>query len=360
MSRLHHALLPVSAALAAVCLAAASPAAAAAPAPGPALGKGLGQHAATVGLTTYWSGTTYQLRDTTRGDTRTLDALGRTGPAGGVLFTDADNTWGDGTPAHRQTAAVDVQYGTAVTWDFYQAVFGRKGVRGDGRGVVSRVHYGSAYPGAFWDDSCACVSYGDGSPGGRAPTSLDLVGHNLAQGLVSSTANLTYSGEPGALRVATADLLAAGGEFFADNPADVGDYLFGERVSPDGPLRRMDRPSADGRSPDYWSRDIGRLDPYAASGPARHFFYLLAEGSGPKTINGVAYDSPTYDGSTLLGIGRDKALRIWYRALTVNMTSTTSYAGARAATLRAAADLYGPASPETTAVAATWTAVNVR
>ncbi|MCB5178870.1 M4 family metallopeptidase [Streptomyces antimicrobicus] len=351
--------------LAAACLAtatpaAAIPAAAAAPAPGPALGTGLSQHAGAVPLTTYWTGTTYQLRDPTRGDTRTLDAMNQSTGSGGVLFTDPDNTWGDGTPAHRQTAAVDVQYGSAVTWDFYLAAFGRKGVRGDGRGVTSRVHVGSAHPGAHWDDSCGCVGYGDGAPGGKAPTSLDIVGHTLAQGLVSSTGNLAYSGEPGALRVATADILAAGGEFFADNPTDVGDYLFGERLQPDAPLRRMDRPSSDGRSPDYWSKDIGRLDPYAASGPARHFFYLLAEGSGTKTINAVTYDSPTHDGSRLPGIGRDKALRIWYRALTLNMTSTTSYAGARTATLRAATDLYGPASPEATAVAATWTAVNVR
>ncbi|MEV6104775.1 hypothetical protein AB0M28_08660, partial [Streptomyces sp. NPDC051940] len=30
-------------------------------------------------------------------------------------------------------------------------------------------------------------------------------------------------------------------------------------------------------------------------GPANHFFYLLSEGSGVKTINGVTYDSPTFD-----------------------------------------------------------------
>ncbi|MGW3552130.1 hypothetical protein ACWDLL_14880 [Streptomyces griseoincarnatus] len=42
----------------------------------------------------------------------------------------------------------------------------------------------------------------------------------------------------------------------------------------------------------------------------------LAEGSGARTVNGVSHDSPTYDGSTVTGIGRAKALRIWYEAPT--------------------------------------------
>lgn len=325
---------------------------------GTGTGTGRSQYAGTVPLSTTRTGTTYQLRDPSRGDQRTLDALNQTsGP--GVLFTDADNVWGSGTAANRQTAAVDVHYGTAVTWDFYLAAFGRAGVRGDGVGTTSRVHYGTNFGNAFWDGGCACVSYGDGSVPGRPPTSLDVVGHELAHGLTASTAGLGYSGEPGALNEGTSDILATAGEFFADNKTDVGDYLLGERAF-DGPPHRMDRPSADGVSRDYWSRDIGSLDPHAASGPARHFYYLLAEGSGPKVINGVSYDSPTQDGSKLLGIGREKATLVWYRALIRHMTSTTNYSRARAATLQAATDLYGAGSVEVARVAAAWTAVNVR
>lgn len=91
---------------------------------GTGTGTGRSQYAGTVPLSTTRTGTTYQLRDPSRGDQRTLDALNQTsGP--GVLFTDADNVWGSGTAANRQTAAVDVHYGTAVTWDFYLAAFGR-------------------------------------------------------------------------------------------------------------------------------------------------------------------------------------------------------------------------------------------
>ncbi|MGH3368863.1 MAG: M4 family metallopeptidase, partial [Nocardioidaceae bacterium] len=40
-------------------------------------------------------------------------------------------------------------------------------------------------------------------------------------------------------------------------------------------------------------------------------------------------------------------------------TSTTDYAGARDATVKAASDLYGASSAEVAAVEATWTAVAV-
>ncbi|MFB7755336.1 M4 family metallopeptidase, partial [Streptomyces sp. NPDC056121] len=103
-----------------------------------------------------------------------------------------------------------------------------------------------------------------------------------------------------------------------------------------------------------------RLDVHYSSGVANHFFYLLSEGSGAKTINGVSYNSPTSNGASLAGIGRAKAEQIWYKALSTYMTSTTNYAAARTATLQAAGDLYGANSAEQQAVAATWSAVNVK
>ena len=96
-----------------------------------------------------------------------------------------------------------------------------------------------------------------------------------------------------------------------------------------------------------------------SSGVANHFFYLLAEGSGARVYSGVDHTSPTCNGSSLAGIGRDAAGKIWYRALTTYMTSSTNYAGARAATISAANDLFGAGSTQANAVAATWSAVSV-
>jgi Zn-dependent metalloprotease len=73
----------------------------------------------------------------------------------------------------------------------------------------------------------------------------------------------------------------------------------------------------------------------------------------------VKYDSPTYDGSQVTGIGRAKATAIFYRALTRYMVSTTDFHDARNATLKAAADMYGASSTEYMTVDKAWAAVNV-
>ncbi|KAB1146288.1 M4 family metallopeptidase [Streptomyces luteolifulvus] len=338
-----------------------------------ATGDGTSLYSGTVALETTLSGSTYQLKDATRGNTYTGDAANKTDlcflgiclrRAPSTVFTDADNHWGTGTASDRASAAVDAQYGTDTTWDYYKNVHGRSGIAGDGKGSYNRVHYGSNYNNAFWDDSCFCMTYGDGDGTTFGPlVSLDVAGHEMSHGVTSKTAALTYSGEPGGLNEATSDIFGSLVEWYANNPSDAGDYLIGEKIVRSGfgrdALRSMDKPSKDGDSADCWSSSVGNLDVHYSSGVANHFAYLLAEGSGAKTVGGVSYNSPTCNGSTVTGIGRDKLGAIWYRALTVYMTSSTKYAGARTATLNAAKDLYGAGSAEHDAVAAAWSAVDV-
>ncbi|MFJ8946613.1 M4 family metallopeptidase [Streptomyces sp. NPDC102395] len=328
-------------------------------------GTGKSLYSGTVTLGTSLSGSTYQLNDTGRGGHKTYNKARSTSSSAGTLFTDADDTWGTGAASSSstdQTAAVDAAYGAQTTWDFYKNTFGRNGIKNNGVAAYSRVHYGSAYVNAFWDDSCFCMTYGDGSGNTKPLTSLDVAGHEMTHGVTSNTAGLNYSGESGGLNEATSDIFGTAVEFYAANTKDVGDYLIGEKININGdgtPLRYMDQPSKDGASANYWSSSLKNLDVHYSSGPANHFFYLLSEGSGAKTINGVSYNSPTSNGSTITGIGRAKAVQIWYKALTSYMTSTTNYAGARTATLNAASALYGSTSTEYNTVAAAWSAVNV-
>jgi zinc metalloprotease ZmpA len=327
-------------------------------------GTGKSLYSGTVTLGTTLSGSTYQLYDTTRGGHKTYN-LARSTSGTGTLFTDADDVWGTGAASSSstdQTAAVDAAFGAQTTWDFYKNTFGRNGIKNNGVAAYSRVHYSSGYVNAFWSDSCFCMTYGDGSGNVKPLTSLDVAGHEMTHGVTSNTAGLNYSGESGGLNEATSDILGTAVEFYAANSNDVGDYLIGEKLNINGngtPLRYMDQPSKDGASANYWSSTLKNLDVHYSSGPANHFFYLLSEGSGAKTINGVSYNSPTYNSSTLTGIGRDKAVQIWYKALTSYFTSTTTYAGARTGTLSAAAALYGSGSTEYNAVAAAWSAINV-
>lgn len=333
-----------------------------------AQGNSLYSGQVTIGSTRQDDGT-YALIDPAHGNHRTLDSSVN---SNGVLFTSNNDVWGDGTAANPQTAAVDAAYGAQTTWDFYHDSFGRNGIADDGRGSTSRVHYeqqqGVPLANANWQDGCFCMSYGDGADGQHPVTSLDIAAHEMTHGVTSSTAGLGNVGESPGINEAISDMMAAAVEFYADNPNDVPDYTMAELddLHGDGkPIRYMDLPSKAGISSvgyaplDYWTPQAKSEEPHMVAGVGDHFFYLLAEGSGQKTINGVDYDSPTYDKLPVAGIGLADAADVVYRALTVYMTSTTDYAGARTATLQAAADLYGSGSDAWEAVANAWAAVNV-
>ncbi|MET9618371.1 M4 family metallopeptidase [Kitasatospora indigofera] len=326
-------------------------------------GVGNSQYSGQVTIGTAGSGGSYSMTDNTRGGHKTYDLQHvETDDVPGTLFTDADDVWGNGATSNAQTAGVDAQYGAQLTWDFYKNVLGRNGIENNGVAAHSRVHYGNYYVNAYWWDGCFCMTYGDGDGNANPLTSIDVAAHEMTHGVTSATANLNYSNESGGLNEATSDIMATAVEFWANNAADPGDYLIGEKINIDGdgkPLRYMDQPSKDGWSADYWSSSVGSNDVHFSSGVANHWFYLASEGSGAKLVNGVNYNSPTYDGLPVNPVGRDAASRIWYRALSTYMTSNTNYAGARTATLQAAADLYGTGTPAYKNTANAWAAVNV-
>ncbi|MCX5194285.1 M4 family metallopeptidase [Streptomyces sp. NBC_00249] len=325
-------------------------------------GTGNTQYSGQVTLGSTQSGSTWNLTDAVRGGHKTYNLNG--GSSGtGTLFSGPDDVWGNGAASNKETAGADAAYGAQLTWDYFKNVHGRNGLRNDGVAPYSRVHYGNAYVNAFWDDSCFCMTYGDGEGNNKPLTSIDVAAHEMTHGLTSVTGNMTYSGEPGGLNEATSDIMASAVEFNANNAQDVGDYLIGEKIDINGdgtPLRYQDKPSRDGASKDAWYSGIGSIDVHYSSGPANHWFYLASEGSGAKVINGVSYNSPTSDNLPVTAIGRDAAAKIWFRALTVGyFKSNTNYAAARTATLQAAADLYGANSTTYNNVAHAWAGINV-
>ena len=323
-------------------------------------------YAGDVALTTNSIFNGFEMRDPSRGGMRTIDASNSR--TSGQVYKDADNIWGNYSASDPASGAADAHYGAAVTWDYFKYTHGRLGIANDGKGAYSRVHYGFGYNNAYWNDSCFCMTYGDGDGVNLTPlVALDIAGHEMSHGVNSRSANLIYSGESGGLNEANSDILGTMVEFYANNNQDTPDYLIGEEVfvgnvpgsANQRALRYMFNPFADKRSPNCYYNGLGDLDVHYSSGVANLFFYLLAEGTGAKTYSGVSHTPPTCNGSSFAGIGRAKAERIWYRALTVYFTSSTDYAGARAGTISAANDLYGAASAEATAVATAWSAVSV-
>ncbi|MFE3267890.1 M4 family metallopeptidase [Streptomyces sp. NPDC059215] len=354
----------------------AATAAAAAHYPVTATGSGTSLFAGKVTLTTTRTArTSYLLKDPTRWNTETRDAGGREleSFARGKKFTSTTDKWGTGTTADRATVAVDAQYGVTKTLDFYKKTFGRKGIKNNSTGARAMVHFGRKVGNAFWDSACGCMLYGDGDGDmfKKPLVVLDVTGHELTHGVVDATAALEPTrvdrygnqyGEPGALNESLADIFGSNVEFAANNAKNPPNYLMGEKLGlAQKFLRRLDHPSLDRLEGtiDYWSPAARDAEVHAGSGVSSHAYYLLAEGSGRKTIGAVTYNSPTYDGASVAGIGRTKATAIFYRALTRYMVSTTDFHDARTATLKAAADLYGATGAEHRAVDRAWAAVNV-
>lgn len=335
-------------------------------------GSGKSLTVGTVALGTTKCGSQYILTDMARGGGSTHNMTMKT-TGMGTVFTDPDNTWGNGLTSNAQTVAADAHYGVALTWDYYKNVHGRNGIANDGVGVVARVHYGRNYGNAFWSDACNCMTFGDGTNGATIfpLVVIDIAGHEMSHGVTSRSAGLLYSGESGGLNEATSDIFGTMVEYYAKNSNDPADYVIGEELYKNnsgmqGAIRWMFKPSLDGFSPDCWSSTLGNVDVHYSSGPANRFYYLLAEGAkvpagfGAGSWANLTPASLVCNGNTkLTGIGRDAASRIWYRALTVYMTSTTDYAGARAATISASTDLYGATSTQTNAVKAAWAAISV-
>ncbi len=356
-------------------------------------GTGNSQYSGVVSINTTANGATYDLRDTTRAMNFATYNLNHATSGTGTLYNDADNTWGDGanyiaggstTSANGQTAGVDAHYGVGLTYDFYKNVLGRNGIDGNNGATYSRVHYSSAYDNAFWSDSCFCMTYGDGSSF-KSLESIDVAGHEMSHGVMSRTANLTYRGESGGLNEANSDIFGSMVEFMAHGggisavpnytsitgtiqvnygTVPAANYLIGEQLATNAfnkPLRYMYKPSLDGSSPDAWSTTLKRLDVHYSSGVANHFFFLLAHGSQIDTFSGNI-QSPRANGVTsITGVGNDLATRIWYKALTSYMTSSTNYAAARTATLNACTALGYPAGSSVyTTVNNAWLAVNVK
>ncbi len=344
-----------------------------------ATGVGKSLHYGDVSITTDQTSTSsYRMVDPTRGNGSVADGYSMLDPILKVInpvpFISLNNVWGNNTISDRQTVAADIMYGLAKTWDYYKNTNGRNGIFNDGKGVPSYAHVtfinGLTGANAAWGNGI--MYYGDGQPGTRLPNpvvSIDVAGHELSHGVNQATANLAYISDSGGLNESNSDIFGTLVKFYVNNPNDPGNYVIGAKIV-DGGLRKMYKQDVDGRSFVCYPSN-GFTDTSASSGDANNahytsgvgnrFFYLLAEGATvPLNARTLTKNDLVCNGDTgIAGIGRDKAGKIWYRALTIYLTSNSTYPDARMASMKAAADLYGDKSPEQTMVARAWSAVSV-
>jgi Zn-dependent metalloprotease len=343
-------------------------------------GTGYSQYNGTVPLNTTLSGTTYSMKDGSRGVGGTFGAMAITNAnhttSAGLVYTNSTNTWGDGqqyiaggstTNANGQTAAVNAMWGLMNTYDTLKNVLGWQSLDGNNTATYIAAHVNTAYDNAYYSDGCKCMYIGDGGTYFNNLGSIDVIGHEMGHGVTASTSNLAYRGESGGLNESSSDITGEVVEAYARAggtgsviPLTGNDWMTGQEISKDGqPLRWMYKPSLDGQSPDAWNTSLKRLNVHYSSGPNNRMFYFLSKGS--NSSSGSQYYSKylTQAPLAMTGIGADKAYRIWFKALTTKFTSSTNYADARLKMIASATELYGAGSAEVKAVTRAYAAINV-
>jgi Zn-dependent metalloprotease len=321
--------------------------------------------------------TTYDLKGNL---VRLTSILNRVTPvAASDIASNGSDKWTDGT-------VVDGHVYAGWYYDYLFRRFGRNGldnnnlrmpvfthpVRLEDIGTAPSNIVGTYYLNAFSCGTCGpdgrgAVVFGEGAPRGYvAPgievkpfsAALDVVAHELTHNVTAVTARLNgfpYS-EAGALNEGFSDIFGTATAFFHE-PAGNGplqaSYMQGRDLSvPGGALGRSLSNPASTRDPDHYSLRIIGADPHYNSTIASHAFYLAIEGGTNRS-----------SGQTVPGVGaanREQIEKVFFRALTTMMPSSSTFALTRATTIQAARDLYGSGGAVERAVTQAWDAVGVQ
>ncbi len=261
---------------------------------------------------------------------RTFSARNSTNIPGRLMIDEGERS--------RDPVAQAAHDGAKKVYDYYFNTFKRDSIDGQGMPLISTVNYGSDpddAENAAWIGEAGQMIYGDG---GRIfkplPYGLDVVGHEFTHGVIDSTADLVYEGQPGALNESFADVFGA--------LIDRGNWTIGETVikSPPYPvkvLRSLEDPTLGG----YYDP----RDPLSGVGqPASMKEYANLPNSRRADNGGVHINSGVPNHVAYLiahAIGPEKLEQIYYRALTQYLTPRSNFLNAANALLRAAGDLYG-------------------
>ena len=266
----------------------------------------------------------------------------------GISYSRATN------PNQWDATAVSVMSHFAAIFNYYQSTHNRTSFDGKGINITGLIHcrfkdsQGQLYKdNAFFNPNLNLMVFGDGEKAtepGMLPAALDIVAHELTHGVVDNSAAFRYENQSGALHEHMADFFGC--------MVDRDDWLMGEDTV--GNLGYV-----------AW-RDLS--DPHnpklKESGPKNMAEYENLPNTPEGDLGGVHVNSTIPSHGAYLftagpnGIGRDKAERIVYRALTEYMTQYAGFVDYRRALLSAAADLH-PGGVEANVIAQAFDTVQI-
>jgi Zn-dependent metalloprotease len=255
----------------------------------------------------------------------------------------------EGQPAAADLAINQAYDGLGFTYNFYWTTFQRDSIDGQGLPMLGLVHFGTNYDNAFWDNvGHMFFGDGDGQILTQTTAGIDVVGHELTHGVTQHQANLTYSGQSGALNESISDVFGIQIKQFALNQdVTTSDWLIGADIvgPPLKPALRSMKAPGKANPHDTQPADMDHYvqggDVHINSGIPNYAFYVVA-----TTLGGHAWDA---------------AGKIWYATLCDTALSPgATFEDFARLTWVHAQRAYGAGSKETLAVKAGWDAVKVR
>jgi len=226
---------------------------------------------------------------------------------------------------------------------YFATTHGRNSFDNRGTALVSIVHMGQKFPNAFWDSERNIMAYGDGDGVelGDMTQAMDVAGHEMTHGVTSLTAKLQYFGESGAINEAMSDI-------FGKLIANDGDWVLGRKLflrpSANSGIRNLANPRLiTFKYQDATGRQQSRG--YPATVAERLPSQQKCDDSNDRCwvhINATIFGHGAY--RVIKRVGKERAEKMYYRALTQLMTPRTGFLAGGQAVLKACGQLFGATS----------------
>jgi Zn-dependent metalloprotease len=234
------------------------------------------------------------------------------------------------TSSFTSPTAVSGHWNSIKSYQYFKNNHGRSSIDGVGGNIIAFVNVaeddGSSMENAFWNGDA--MWYGNGGSSFRPlARGLDVGGHEMTHGVIEKTANLEYQDESGALNESFADVFAA--------MIDSTDWKIGEDVMQNVPglplaLRDLQDPHNGVSSNSPWWQPKHTNEQYTGN-----------QDNGGVHINSGIPNHAFYLFTTNAAVGKQRAERVYYKALNDYLVKSSQFVDMRIAVVQAATDLYG-------------------
>jgi bacillolysin len=288
-------------------------------------------------INTYQVGTKYYLIDASRTMFQSAPSIFPNNPVGVIQTFDNNNTDGGNTAYYISNTtnvwsdkkAVSAHYNSGKVFEYYKTTHNRNSINGKGGNINSFINVtedGIQMDNAYWNGES--MFYGNGKDVFSAlPKALDVAGHEISHGVIQNTANLKYQGESGALNESFADVF---GSMVDRNNWKMGeDIVTNTSVFPSGALRDLSNPNngATSGKPAWQPKNVSEQ-------------YKGTQDNGGVHINSGIPNYAFYLFATASGMTKEKAERVYYRALTTYLVASSKFIDLRAGVEQSCKDLY--------------------